>query len=127
MFSTGTEWTIMAKEPVHKDQQGGGTADPVADELAVALIVDDAAIGGDDLDVIVLSVDDLSPDANNEVVVSGVEGLSITILAEQAVADEGISAAHTTVTGIDVVGLEYVSFSSGLKVFYDRDSVQVKK
>jgi hypothetical protein len=114
-----------------KSRKTGGQTDRVREsapaEVPTALIIEDSGADGDDLDVIVLSADDLLPDANNEVVVSGVEGLSVTILAEESVADEGVSAEHTTVTGIDVAGLEYVSFSSGLKVYYDRDSVKVKK
>lgn len=117
----------MAKEPEKPNENAGIPPDGEPDDLPVDVVIADADEAFDDLDVMVLSSDDLSPDANNEVVVSGVEGLSITIMAEDNVSEQGVSAEHTTVTGIDVEGLEFVSFSSGLKVYYDSDSVKVKK
>lgn len=117
----------MAKEPEKPDQNAATPPDVASDGEPVDVVIAEPSAVADDLDVMVLSSDDLSPDANNEVVVSGVEGLSITILAEDNVSEQGVSAEHTTVTGIDVEGLEFVSFSSGLKVYYDRDSVKVKK
>lgn len=117
----------MVKAPKTSNHEAAKEPDKRPDGEAAAVIIEDGDFAPDDLDIIVLSSDDLSPDANNEVVVSAMEGLSITIVADDAVAEQGVSAEHTTITGIDVEGLEYISFSSGLKIYYDRDSVRVKK
>jgi hypothetical protein len=117
----------MAKVPEQPKHDAASPPDPTSEGESADVIIADGGGVSDAFDVMVLSSDDLSPDANNEVVVSGVEGLSITILADEDVSEQGVSAEHTTLTGIDVEGLEFVSFSSGLKVYYDRASVKVKK
>ena len=98
-----------------------------AAEVPDALILDDVALPPDDADVFVLSSEDLAPDTNNEVVVSALDGVSLTILAEEDIAHSGIAGDHVTATGIDVAGLEYVSFSSGLTVYYQPDAVKVRR
>jgi hypothetical protein len=97
------------------------------EQQADDLILRDGEIPADGIDVFVVTTDDLSPDANNEVVVASLDGVPITILATEDIADSGIAGVHVTATGIDVDGLEYVSFSSGLKVFYEPDAVRVRR
>ena len=128
----------MAKQqPQSHDNTGVNATDEQAIEVlspsaaaAVVpddLILDDVALPPDDADVFVLSSEDLAPDTNNEVVVSALDGVSITILAEEDIARSGIAGDHVTATGIDVAGLEYVSFSSGLTVYYQPDAVKVRR
>lgn len=125
----------MAKQQSqsHDDAGADATAKQVIEVLSPSaevtddLILDDVALPPDDADVFVLSSEDLAPDTNNEVVVSALDGVSITILAGEDIAHSGIAGDHVTATGIDVAGLEYVSFSSGLTVYYQPDAVKVRR
>jgi hypothetical protein len=92
-----------------------------------ALIIGDVALPPDDADVFVLSSEDLAPDTNNEVVVSALDGMSITLMADEDIARSGVAGDHVTAAGIDVAGLEYVSFTSGLTVYYQPDAVKVRR
>jgi len=68
---------------------------------------------------ITLSVGDLLPDANGEVVImGGVEAAQINLLTDQNVADSGVAQSHVTLDGVDVHGLSFFEFESGLKLFY---------
>jgi hypothetical protein len=78
------------------------------------------AQGGDGL--IALSIADLLPDAHGEVVFLNDAGLSaISILDAQPVIGSGISDHHTTAQGIDVTGMAYSTFETGLTVYYPSD------
>lgn len=115
--------------PVAKSA-GAGAADApgvAAAPLPDVLILDDVEVPPDDPDVFVVSAEDLAPDANNEVVVAALEGMAITILSDDEIAHSGVASDHVTATGIDVAGLEYVSFSSGLTVYYQPDAVKVRR
>lgn len=120
--------TAAAKN-ARQNRTGGVPADVLHESASPQsdLILGDVGAAGGDIDVFVVSADDLSPDTNNEVVVASLDGIAITIVATEDVADSGVSNDHVTATGIDVAGLEYVSFSSGLKVFYEPDAVRVRR
>jgi len=76
--------------------------------------------GGDGL--IALSIADLLPDAQGEVVFLNDAGVSaINILNAQPVIGSGISDHHTTAQGIDVTGMAYSTFETGLTVYYPSD------
>lgn len=79
-----------------------------------------SAQGGDGL--IALSIADLLPDAHGEVVFLNDAGVSaINILGAQPVIGSGISDHHTTAQGIDVTGMAYSTFETGLTVYYPSD------
>jgi len=68
---------------------------------------------------ITLSVADLLPDANGEVVImGGGEPAQINLLTDQRVADSGVAPSHVTLDGVDVQGLSFFAFEGGLKLFY---------
>lgn len=68
---------------------------------------------------ITLSVADLLPDANGEVVImGGGEPAQINLLTDQKLAEAGVSESHVTLDGVDVNGLAYFAFEGGLKLFY---------
>ncbi len=71
---------------------------------------------------IVLSFADLLPDANGEIVVVGAgEGLRLSIVTDQKVADFGVADSHLTADGFDVGGLFYFMFEGGTKLYYSPD------
>lgn len=71
---------------------------------------------------VTLSLDDLLPDANGEVVIIGAAGDShLSIVTEQQVSESGIIDHHVTADGYDVGGLAYHAFESGTTLFYPPD------
>lgn len=74
-------------------------------------------------DAMVLSLDDLFPDENGEVVISTEDGLPINLIASLPVDQSGVAETHVTAAGIDVSGLNFHTFESGLTVYFEADSL----
>src|SRR3977135_94608 len=92
---------------------GDGRHDAAALIGQAAAPVDSSALAPS----ITLSVGDLLPDANGEVVImGGVEAAQINLLTDQKVADSGVAQSHVTLDGVDVHGLSFFEFESGLKL-----------
>ena len=68
-------------------------------------------------DPVSLALDDLLPDAAGEVVVLAGDDLPVNLLASEPVVDTGIAPAHVTAGGMEVTGLHYYSFESGVTVY----------
>ena len=68
-----------------------------------------------------LSLEDLMPDEGDEIVLSAPDGSPVVLTADDTVVNSGIADGHTTAAGIDVSGLSFVEFSSGLKLYYEGD------
>ena len=64
-----------------------------------------------------LALDDLLPDAAGEVVLLAGDDLPVNLLASEPVIDTGIAPAHVTAGGMEVTGLHYYSFESGVTVY----------
>ena len=66
-----------------------------------------------------LSLADLLPDANGEIVVLN-EGddPQVSIATDMKVLDTGISPAHITAGGIEVGGMEFWVFEDGTRLYY---------
>ena len=66
-----------------------------------------------------LSLSDLLPDANGEIVVLN-EGddPQVAIETELKVLDAGVSPAHTTAGGIEVGGMQFWVFEDGTRLYY---------
>ena len=101
-----------------------------ADETLVDLI--DAAsdfvpAGLDDtltapaLEPLSLDLGDLLPDAAGEVVLMGAADVPFSIHAGEAVTATGIADAHVTMGGLDVTGLHFYSFESGITLYSPTD------
>lgn len=75
------------------------------------------------LEPMVLELDDLFPDANNEVVITTEDGLPISLISEGEPTDSGIMDSHVTAAGIDVSGHEFYTFEGGLTIYFDTDSL----
>ena len=65
-----------------------------------------------------LSLDELVPDRAGEVVIIDSAGDGVRLIAESQVIGEGVASDHVTQGGIDVTGLRFVSFQSGITVYY---------
>lgn len=74
-------------------------------------------------DAIALSLDDLLPDANGNVVLFNDAGVTeMSIVAERPVVDSGIAGEGAGTTGsADVAGMAYYSFDSGPTLYCPLD------
>lgn len=68
-----------------------------------------------------LDLTDLLPDESGEVVLFAGEDLPVNILASEPVTETGIAEAHVTASGLDVTGLHFYSFESGITVYSPSD------
>lgn len=69
------------------------------------------------LETLSLALGDLLPDAAGEVVLMGGDDVPLSIHAAEAVTAEGIADAHITAGGLDVTGLHFYSFESGITLY----------
>ncbi len=94
-----------------------------------------AAVGGADIlildsgttlkqateETVLLELEDLLPDASGEVVLFAGEELPVNIVTNEPLTDAGIAEAHVTATGVDVTGLHFYSFESGITLYSPTD------
>ncbi len=94
-----------------------------------------AAVGGADIlildpgttlnqateETVLLELEDLLPDASGEVVLFAGEELPVNIVTDEPLTDAGIAAAHVTAAGVDVTGLHFYSFESGITLYSPTD------
>lgn len=66
--------------------------------------------------VITLSLADLLPDANGEIVIVG-DGMHLALVTDEQVCGSGVAEPHMTASGMDVAGLNYFSFADGTKLY----------
>ncbi len=112
--------------------QKGVTDEPVtpvaADEL-VALLVElvgqetgsaDLSFDTDDVDdSMVLSLSDLLPDANGDVVLFSEAGpVAVNITTDERGTETGTADHYVTLSGVDVSGYHFCTFEAGLTIFY---------
>ena len=72
-------------------------------------------------EIVLLELADLLPDALGEVVLFAGDELPVNIVTDQPVTEVGIAEAHVTAAGVDVTGLHFYSFESGLTVYSPTD------
>lgn len=70
--------------------------------------------------VITLSLADLLPDSNGEIVVVG-DGMHLSLVTDEPVSSSGVAQHHLTATGMDVVGLNYFAFADGTMLYVSPD------
>jgi hypothetical protein len=81
-----------------------------------------APAAGSDSDHITLSLDDLLPDANGEIVVMNPQGqLHLNIVTDLQVSESGVADSHFTADGTDVNGLSFFAFEGGMKLYYSHE------
>jgi hypothetical protein len=72
-------------------------------------------------ETVLLELADLLPDAAGEVVLFADADLPVNIVTDLPVTEVGIAEAHVTAAGVDVTGLHFYSFESGLTVYSPTD------
>jgi hypothetical protein len=70
---------------------------------------------------VLLELEDLLPDASGEVVLFAGEELPVNIVTGEPLTGAGIAEAHVTAAGVDVTGLHFYSFESGLTLYSPTD------
>jgi hypothetical protein len=88
-------------------------------ELKLAAAPQPAPATGSDADHITLSLNDLLPDSNGEIVVVSPQGhLHLNIVTDLQISESGISDSHFTADGTDVNGLSFYAFEGGMRLYY---------
>jgi hypothetical protein len=100
--------------PDTPEQSGGAGAEVL---ILDAVGLENPAVG----ETVLLELADLLPDASGEVVLFADDALPVNIVTDQPVTDVGIAEAHVTAAGVDVTGLHFYSFESGLTVYSPTD------
>jgi hypothetical protein len=67
---------------------------------------------------------DLLPDSAGEVVVSAGSGVLLRLNSDVPLRASGVSDPHVTVAGVDVTGLHFYRFESGITI-YSPDDIEV--
>ena len=72
-------------------------------------------------EAVLLELEDLLPDASGEIVLCAGEELPVNIVTDEPLTDAGIAEAHVTAAGVDVTGLHFYSFESGITLYSPTD------
>jgi uncharacterized protein GlcG (DUF336 family) len=73
-------------------------------------------------DTVILTLQDLLPDAGGEVVIHGAGVGAVGVSTDQAVTATGTADAHVTVAGEDVSGFRYYQLDSGITLYCPADT-----
>ena len=123
----GNDKTIvdLPEAPVSAEAQtGDGLLLPAETQKLPLVIVEPGGPSpADDLDSdsVVLQLGDLLPDSSGEVVLFMGEDVSVNLLTRETITGFGIADPHVTATGVDVTGLHFYSFESGLTIYSASD------
>jgi hypothetical protein len=94
---------------------------PETPAVATAEAASASPPGGAD-DAVVLTLNDLLPDPQGDIVLLNHSGtLEMAVLTDKAVVDTGVADHHTTADGTDVMGMTYYSFESGPTLYVPSD------
>ncbi len=72
-------------------------------------------------ETVLLELEDLLPDASGEIVLFAGEELPVNIVTDEPLTDAGIAEAHVTAAGVNVTGLHFYSFESGITLYSPTD------
>jgi hypothetical protein len=93
---------------------------PTVDALAASADLPEASLA--DAGPVALSLTDLVPDAEGEVVFFDESGLTeMAVIPDGQLLDQGIADSHVTLGGIDVAGMAFYSFDSGVTLYLPAD------
>lgn len=100
-------------------------ADPAdLENLAISSSVTESVVDPGS-ETLILSLEDLLPDAEGEVVVLSEDNVPLSLVTDETLAGSGIVDHHVTASGLDVEGLYYYSFSNGVTLYSESDIVIV--
>lgn len=102
-------------------EEHGLLLDSGPDKLPLVIVDPGAPSPADDADSVVLELGDLLPDSSGEVVLFMGEDVSVNLLTRETITGFGIADPHVTATGLDVTGLHFYSFESGLTIYSASD------
>ena len=110
--------------------QGGEVVELVTDPAVLERLAEDSTVSEGTLaprsDTLVLDLEDLLPDVEGEVVLFAEEGVPLSLVAHQPLTGSGIVDQHVTASGVDVEGLYYYSFESGVTLYSETDIIIVE-
>lgn len=118
-----------SKDPTGANEALADLIDSVPDVLVASpddileMDVATEAVAGTSIEPLSLELNDLLPDEAGEVVLLGGAEVPLSIHAAEAVIAEGIAETHVTASGVDVTGLHYYSFESGITLYSHTDLV----
>ena len=69
----------------------------------------------------VLTLADLVPDEDGEIVLFADTDTSVKISSESAVIASGLADPHVTAAGVDVTGMAFSTFEGGITVYHNPD------
>ena len=95
---------------------GAGT-----EKLPLVIVEPGAPAPMDEGDSVILQLGDLLPDASGEIVLYMGDDVSVNLLTRETITGFGIADPHVTATGLDVTGLHFYSFESGLTIYSASD------
>ncbi len=81
---------------------------------------------GQEDDSLVIALADLLPDASGEVVFFAGDDMAVNLVTKETLQSEGVADPHVTATGVDVTGLYFYSFESGVTVYSPGDLLIVQ-
>jgi len=104
-------------------------ADVLVDPVALAHLASDASLALGNAasaePALVLSLEDLLPDADGTVVMLTDDMLPVNLVTDEPLAGSGVVDGQVSAAGLDVGGLYYYSFANGLTLYSDTDIVIV--
>lgn len=110
---------------------GGDLIEMAADPADLERLAADASITGATAagaaEPLVLSLEDLLPDTDGEVVVLTEDLGAVNLVTNEALAGQGMAAAHVTAGGLEVDGLHYYSFANGVTLYSDTDLLIIQE
>jgi hypothetical protein len=83
----------------------------------MSVVTDQSSEAAFEDDFVVLDLADLLPDEAGDVVLFSGDELPVSISAHEAVTGHGVADSHVTATGVDVTGLNFYSFESGITIY----------
>lgn len=123
-FSERTEQLALrqlAREPLLDDRSDLPMSRAAA-AFAASAVPKDHKVGSAEL---LLSLDDIVSDGNGDAVLLDDAGLTrLAIATNASVVTGGVALGHTVATGEDVSGFAYVTFATGLTLYYP-DSMEL--
>lgn len=113
----------LSQAPVSAEAsaESGAMLGSGANRLPLVIVEPGGTSPADDPESVLLQLGDLLPDSSGEVVLFMGEDLSVNLLTRETITGFGIADSHVTASGVDVTGLNFYSFESGLTVYSATD------
>ena len=111
----------QAPESAEASAESAAMLSGATERLPLVIVEPGGTSPADDPESVVLQLGDLLPDSSGEVVLFMGEDLAVNLLTRETITGFGIADPHVTASGVDVTGLHFYSFESGLTVYSATD------